>query len=150
MKISTKGRYALEAVLDLALHSEESHESLKNIGERLDISENYLEQIFITLKKKKITESIRGAQGGYRIAGDIKKITAGDVIRAAEGQFAPVSCVREGKEKCSCGMHNNCVAKSVWEKMMNELNAIADSVTIYDLMRSYEEMERNHTSEYYI
>lgn len=149
MKISTRGRYALEAVLDLALHVSDGHESLKNISERTGISENYLEQIFAVLRKKRIVESVRGAQGGYRLARDAGKITAGDVIRALEGPLAPVSCLLD-EDGEHCSMLSNCVTKELWRKMMEELNETADSFSISDLMKSYMCMNEADYIEYYI
>ena len=134
MKISTRGRYALEAVLDLAYYAPSGHESLKNISERSGISANYLEQIFMKLKKKGIIESVRGAQGGYRLARDAKEITAGEVIRAAEGQFAPTACVAEGSERRQCHRYDICVTRMLWARIMDAMNEISDSLSIGDLV----------------
>lgn len=149
MKISTKGRYALEAVLDLAVHSETELESLNNIAERLNISKNYLEQLFSILRKKDIVKSVRGAQGGYKLARDLKDITAGDVIRAVEGPLSPVACIDEGK--CS-GLfdYELCVTRGLWLKMMNVMDEAADSVSIKDLVAAYGKMDRKDTIEFYI
>ena len=150
MKISTKGRYALEAVLDLAIHSSAGHESLKSIAERQNISENYLEQIFVLLRRNGIVESIRGAQGGYQLARDPQDITAGQVIRAAEGQLAPVACVAEGKEKHRCDMYEACVTRTLWANIMREINDAADSVSIKDLMECCRRMNNEDEIEYHI
>lgn len=149
MKISTRGRYALEAVLDMALHVSDGHESLKNISDRTGISENYLEQIFAVLRKKGIVESVRGAQGGYKLTRPPEEITAGEVICALEGPLAPVSCLlmEDGEH---CGMPSNCATKLLWKKIMDELNAVADSCSISDLMKSYVCMNEADYIEYYI
>lgn len=148
MKISSKGRYALEAIVDLAYHGQGHIESLKNVAERLDISKNYLEQIFISLKKEGIVESVRGAQGGYRLKKPMERLTAGEVIRALEGDLSPVGCI--STENC---MHTidgieNCVTRVFWEAMALEINKIVDSKTIADLVIAYEESQAQ--IEYYI
>lgn len=150
MKISTKGRYALEAVVDLAVHSVSGLENLKNISDRLIISKNYLEQLFVVLRQKGIVESVRGAQGGYRLVRDAKEITAGDVIRAVEGTLSPVSCLDEGKCNQPCGSYDLCVTRILWRKLMNEINGAADSVTIYELVEAYSNMSNKENFEFFI
>jgi Rrf2 family protein len=150
MKISTKGKYAMEAILDLAIHTFDGHESLKNIAERRSISENYLEQIFVVLRRNGIVESIRGAQGGYKLAKKPDKITAGDIIRAVEGAISPVDCVDLSENDVKCEFHRNCSTRWVWCRMAEELNAIVDSVTIADLIESYRNIIAIDTVEYYI
>lgn len=150
MKISTKGRYALEAVVDLAVFSTSGLESLKNIADRLNISKNYLEQLFVVLRQKGIVDSVRGAQGGYRLARASKDMTAGDVIRAVEGPLSPVSCLDEGKCNQPCGSYDLCVTRILWQKLMNEINEAADSVTIADLVESFATMNDKNTFEYFI
>lgn len=150
MKISTKGRYALEAVLDLALHSETELESLNNIAERLNISKNYLEQLFSVLRKNNIVSSVRGAQGGYRLARDIHAITAGDVIRAVEGPLSPVACIDDNKCVSPCNDYELCVTRGVWKKMMTVMDQAADSVSLKDLIQAYGKMNKNGDIEFYI
>lgn len=150
MKISTKGRYALEAVVDLAVYSASRLENLKNISDRLNISKNYLEQLFVVLRQKEIVLSIRGAQGGYVLARDAKEITAGDVIRAVEGTLAPVSCLNEGRCNQPCGSYELCVTRILWQKLMDEINAAADSVTIGELVEAYSNMKNEDVFEFFI
>ncbi len=150
MKISTKGRYALEAVFDLAIHSRDKHEQLRKIAERRDISENYLEQIFMYLKKEGIVKSIRGSHGGYAFAKNIDLITCGEVIRAVEGKISPVKCVSLGNEKSECIRYDRCVTKLVWEKMRDGINDMADSVTVKDLLVCYLEKRESFSMEYTI
>lgn len=150
MKISTKGRYALEAILDLAIYATSEYESVRNIAQRRNISENYLEQIFAGLRKKGIVQSIRGKQGGYRLARHTKDITAGEVIRALEGSLAPVACVSEDKCMQKCDRDDLCVTNILWQKMMNEINMAVDSVTIEDLVEYHSKLESQNNIEYYI
>ena len=150
MKISTKGRYALEAVFDLAIHSKDKHEQLRKVAERRGISENYLEQIFMHLKKEGIVKSIRGPQGGYVLAKEMESITCGEVIRAVEGKLSPVTCISLGNDKSECERYSRCVTKTVWEKMRDGINKIADSVTIKDLLDSYSEYSEPDQIEYTI
>ncbi|PKM93875.1 MAG: Rrf2 family transcriptional regulator [Firmicutes bacterium HGW-Firmicutes-1] len=150
MKISTKGRYALEAVLDLAVHSQTEVENLNNISERLKISKNYLEQLFSVLRKKELINSVRGAQGGYRLARSADKITAGEVIRAVEGPLSPVNCIEEGKCDDPCNDYSTCVTRLMWLRMMDEINKAADSVTISDLVDAYGKMKKKDIIEYFI
>lgn len=140
MKISTKGRYALEAVVDLAVFSTSGLESLKNIADRLNISKNYLEQLFVVLRQKGIVDSVRGAQGGYRLARAAHEMKAGDVIRAVEGPLSPVSCLDVRKCNQPCGSYDLCVTRILWQKLMDEINEAVDAVTIEDLVNSYGKM----------
>lgn len=152
MKISTKGRYAIEAIVDLALNSSDGHESLKNIAERRGFSENYLEQIFVLLRKSNIVESIRGAQGGYRLTREASLITAGEIIRATEGDMAVVPCVSsvEKTDEKPCDMVDCCVTRGLWGKITQRVNEIADSVTVMDLMNCYREKQVEPVIDYYI
>jgi len=97
MKLSTKGRYGLKAMFELALHFGEGPIPLKDIAEKQNISEHYLEQLIATLRKDGLVNSVRGAQGGYLLSSEPKKITVGDVIRSLEGNIAPSDCVIEGE-----------------------------------------------------
>lgn len=152
MKISTKGRYAVEAVVDLAMHSSDGHENLKSIAERRGFSENYLEQIFLLLRKNNIVESIRGAQGGYKLTRDPSLITAGEIIRATEGEVAVVPCVsasaqsKEGQcEKLDC-----CVTRMLWARVTDKINEISDSVTVKDLIDCFIEKQTAPIIDFFI
>jgi Rrf2 family protein len=137
MKLSTKGRYGLLAMVDLAVYSKENHISLKSISERLEMSDNYLEQLIALLKKGHLVESKRGAQGGYALAKDPKDITIGDILRALEGSLAPTQCTCEDKHY-KCTIASRCVTKPVWEKLRDGINQVVDSITLADLMEDYE------------
>lgn len=151
MKLSTKGRYGARAMLDLALHYNENAGpvSLNSIAARQDISEEYLEQIFSTLRKSGIVESVRGAQGGYRLGRDAAQITVGEILRALEGSLAPVDCVTEGKAS-GCVRLEECVMRDVWEQMRDSLNKTVDSITLEDLVRKYRIKNNDTEFMYYI
>ena len=114
MKLSTKGRYGLRALIDLALYSDQEAVSIQSISTRQHISDSYLEQLMRKLKKEGLVCSIRGAQGGYRLARPAEKISVGDVLRALEGSIEAVSC-GEGNEHCQG--EDLCVARYVWQEI---------------------------------
>ena len=133
MKISTKGRYALRLMLDLAQHSsEQEYISIKKISQRQDISEKYLEQIVAQLSRAGYVKSIRGAQGGYRLMLDPKEYNVGMILRQIEGNLSSVSCLEESPNKCSrC---NNCVTLEVWQQINDAVDAVIDNITLQDLV----------------
>lgn len=134
MKISTKGQYALEALIDLVMHAEDGQESLKNVAGRRAISEPYLDQIFNMLRRAGIVESIRGAQGGYRLTREPRAITAGEIVRAAEGSLAPVKCVNGYDEDGNrCQMFDRCVTRPLWARVAFEIDSTMDCITLADL-----------------
>lgn len=149
MKLSTKGRYGLKAMVDLAVHSTDSHISLKSIAERQEISENYLEQLFAILRKEGLVKSIRGAQGGYALSGSPGSITVGAVLRALEGSLAPVDCV-EADASDRCDRYDACVTRSVWAKINTCVNEVVDSITLQDLVDEYTKMQDSPNLTYYI
>lgn len=150
MKISTKGRYGLEALLDLAIHSTDGHVNIRSIAERCGKSEAYIMQIFILLRKAGIVESIRGAQGGYRLAKEPANITVGDVLNVLEGPLAPVACIIPDTKQ-PCDRYDNCATRAVWEKIMDSLNNLVTAITIADLLKSYSEANyRQADLEYYL
>jgi Rrf2 family protein len=150
MKLSTKGRYGIKAMLDLAMHSSEGQVSLKSIAERQEISENYLEQLFALLRKNGLVKSVRGAQGGYILAQNPEKVTVGAVLRSLEGSLARVECVSEG-DHTRCDRSNACVTRIVWEKIRDKVNEVVDSITLKDLIDEYIKIN-NSTNDfmYYI
>ncbi len=137
MKLSTKGRYGLRAMVDLALHYDEGYISLRHIAERQEISEGYLEQVFAMLKKEGLVRSARGAQGGYKLSYRPEDITVGMVLRALEGSLAPVDCV-DGVNPSRCSRYDECVTKLIWEKMRDCLDEVVDSISLKDLILKYE------------
>lgn len=137
MKISTKGRYALRLMLDLALHSGGEYVSIKSISQRQNISEKYLEQIIKMLAKEKLVESIRGAQGGYRLCKDPKDYTVGEILRCAEGSLAPVICLDSDENTCEhC---TDCVTIEIWQRILDAVNEVVDSITLEYLVQKHAE-----------
>lgn len=133
MKLSTKGRYGLKAIYELALNvNNKTPLPIKIIAEKIGVSELYLEQIFSVLKKSELIKSVRGSQGGYLLATSPTEITVGDVIRALEGSVAPSSCV--SGEQTSCMNAEECVTKIVWEKMKRSMDDCMDAITLQDML----------------
>ena len=134
MKLSTKGRYGLRALIDLAQNSKETPVSITSISARQDLSERYLEQLMSMLKKAGLVESVRGAGGGYVLAKDIKEISVGDVLRALEGSLEPVECA--GLEPDGgCRASDNCVTKYVWQRINESINRTVDEIMLDQLVR---------------
>lgn len=140
MKISTKGRYGLKAVVDIAGHTndEERCVSLKAVAGRQGISENYLEQIVAPLKKARVLHSVRGAGGGYYLAKSAESLTVGEVLRVLEGSLAPADCVLDDVAACADSDCASCSTKTVWESLFDSINQVVDSITIADLMKNIE------------
>lgn len=132
MKISTKGRYALRIMIDLAMHLDEGPIRVKDIASRQHISEKYLEQIIALFNKAGYVKSVRGAQGGYLLTKTPQEYTAGMILRLAEGSIAPMSCVGETPEQCD--RKGACVSALLWEKMNAAVNEVVDNTTLQDLV----------------
>lgn len=133
MKISTKGRYATRVMLDLALHDTGECIKAKDIAARQGISEKYLEQIISILNKAGYVKSVRGAQGGYRLAKAPKEYTVGMILRLTEGSMAPVACLDQGASVC--GRCDACETLEVWRELYAAVNRVIDNVTIADLAK---------------
>ncbi len=136
MKISTKGRYGLEALVFMCLETGQNHVSLKKIGETLDISEAYILQIFLVLRRTGIVESVRGAQGGYRLSRSPEEVTVGEVLNALEGPLSPVACVVDGCHQ-KCDRMEGCATRLLWERVSVQLNNLTGSMTLSDLIEHY-------------
>lgn len=132
MKISTKGRYALRLMLDLAEYNTGEPVALKDIAKRQEISEKYLEQIISLVSKAGLVQSIRGAQGGYMLRRDPSEYSVGDILRVTEGDFCLVDCLSPGGGECS--REASCVTIRVWQKLTDALNSVADSIKLSDLV----------------
>ena len=132
MMISTKGRYALRVMIDIAEHQHDGYIPLKEIAARQEISEKYLEQIIAVLNKAGYVKSVRGAQGGYRIATDTADYTVGMILRLTEGSLAPVACLEDGADICErC---DTCETLEVWQELYDAVNKVVDGVTSADLV----------------
>lgn len=132
MKISTKGRYALRLMLDLATYNTGEPVSIKDIAKRQQISEKYLEQIIAVLNKAGFVRSIRGAQGGYMLKKEPKDYTVGMILRQTEGDLAPVACV--GEEGMECDRKAECVTVRIYEIINDAVNGVVDHITLADLL----------------
>ena len=132
MKISTKGRYAVRVMLDLAMNNTGECIKVKEIAGRQGISEKYLEQIIAVLNKAGYVKSVRGAQGGYRLAKNPEDYTVGMILRLTEGSMAPVSCLEDGADICErC---DTCETLQVWKDIYDAVNRVIDGVTLADLL----------------
>lgn len=142
MKISTKGRYALRLMLDLAMNNTGEPVRIKEISARQEISDKYLEQIISILNKAGYVKSIRGPQGGYRLAREPEKYTVGMILRLTEGSLAPVPCLDD--EINSCNRQDACVTLRLW-KMLNEaISDVVDEVTLADLVEWQNQISDNY------
>ena len=133
MKISTRGRYALRFMIDLAQHDNGEYIALKDVSQRQDISIKYLEQITSLLSKFGLLLSVRGPQGGYRLAKTPDKFTVADVLRITEGSLAPVSCLETPENNCP--KKDICMTLSMWEGLQKTLNDYLDGITLEDLIQ---------------
>lgn len=136
MKVSTKGRYGLRAMVELASMGEGESLSLKTIAERQGISEGYLEQLVAPLKKAGLVKSIRGSQGGYVILKPPREITAGDVLRVMEGALLPTDC-SSVNPNIHCVLSGACATKIVWQRMADAINEVVDSINLEDLAKEH-------------
>ena len=143
MKISTKGRYGLRAIIDLSLNSGGDYVSLISIAERQNISKNYLEQVFSALRKSGIVKSIKGSQGGYLLNGKTSEIKVGDVLRALEGDLSIVKDEENTNNKIEL-----CIKKNLWDKIDGKVFEIIDNITLEDLINEYN--KGNDSLMYYI
>lgn len=137
MKISTKGRYAVWVMLDLAMNNTGEYIKVKEIAGRQDISEKYLEQIISVLNKAGYVKSVRGAQGGYKIARDPAFYTVGMILRLTEGSLNPVACLDD--EVNECERCDTCETLGVWKELAAAINQVVDGVTIADLLERQQE-----------
>lgn len=132
LKVSTKGRYALRLMLDLAMHREDGCISIKTVSQRQGISEKYLEQIIKMLSKAKLVESTRGAQGGYKLVKEPSEYTVGEILRVTEGSLAPVECLNDDS---ACENCENCVTFEIWQNVLDAINEVVDNITLEYLVK---------------
>ena len=131
MKISTKGRYALRVMIDLAMNNNGEYISLKDISKRQGVSVKYLEQIVSLLNKQGLLQTARGNNGGYKLNKEIDKYTVGEILRAAEGDLSPITCV---KEEAKCDKKEGCLTYNFWKGLDDVINEYIDSKTLADLI----------------
>ena len=136
MKISTKGRYALRLMLDLAIQPGDSAVPLRDVAERQEITDKYLEQIVTQLARGGLVRSVRGAGGGYLLTRTPEEYTVGEILRQLEGNLAPVSCVSGGS---CCGRADRCVTLEVWQQIQDAVDSVVDNITLADLVKRYHE-----------
>lgn len=137
MKVSTKGRYALRFLLDLAEHKDEGFIPLKDIAERQSISKQYLEQIVSLLNSASVLRSNRGKQGGYLLARDPAQFTVGQILRITEGSLAPVACLEEDVNRCERSGY--CKTLPVWSGLDKVITEYLDGITLQDMLDQYRE-----------
>lgn len=142
LKVSTKGRYALRVMIDLAEHNDGSFVTLKEIAARQEISEKYLESIVVVFSKNGYLEGHRGKGGGYRLARNPEDITVGQVLREVEGDLAPVACL--GPNAAPCSRAASCKTLPMWSDFYEKVNNYFDGMTVADLA------EKDNAADYYV
>ena len=132
MKISTKGRYALRIMIDLAINAKDNYVSINDISKRQGISNKYLEQIISLLNKAGYLKTARGQMGGYKLAKEPNEYVIGDFLRTTEGELAPIYCLTENGE---CDRKKGCITYSFWKGLDDVINEYVDSKTLQDLIK---------------
>jgi Rrf2 family protein len=145
MRISTKGRYALRLMIDLAMHNSGSPISLKDVAKRQEISDKYLEQIIAVLNRAGYVRSVRGAQGGYLLRKQPEEYTVGMILRLTEGSLSPVPCI-EADDEVNCDKQADCVTLILWKKINDAVSDVVDSTTLQDLV----DWQREKNGDYVI
>ncbi len=148
MRLSTRGRYALRMMLDIALHPDEPSVSLKSIAQRQNISVKYLEQIVTPLVRGGYLRANRGAQGGYQLNRPLDEYTVGMILRTIEGSLAPVACIEEGAEACE--RQSQCVTVEIYRKIDEAIDQVVDHFTLKDLVELQYEKWQRHQDEHRI
>ena len=134
MKLTTKGRYAVMAMADLALYQNGKPVSLTDISLRQNISLSYLEQLFSKLKNEKLVKSVRGASGGYVLEKNPKDIKISNIIFAVDEQVKTLNCKRESKKGCN-GRTTKCITHNLWDDLEQHINKFFDNVSLNDLLK---------------
>jgi Rrf2 family protein len=138
VRISTKGRYSLEALLYMTLLPKGEFTSTREIAENIGVSKGYLEQLFIPLREKGIIQGVRGPQGGYFPGRDPEKTSVGDILRAVEGSLELVDCLVSRK----CPVREFCRSVHTWGELYREISDCVDSISLKDLADAYEKMDQ--------
>lgn len=140
MKLSTKGRYGVKAMVELAIHyGEEDPVSIKSISERQNVSECYLEQLFSPLRKSELIKSIRGAQGGYVLSRPPEEITVADIMEVLEGPIEISNCVDDE----SCDNIDSCATRLLWVRIKQSIDGVMKTTTLKDIVDDYKSMNAN-------
>lgn len=145
MRISTKGRYALRMLIDLAEHQNCGYVALKDIADRQNISKKYLEQIIPIFNKSDILKTTRGSQGGYKLSKSPDKYTVGEILRLTEGSLAPVDCLNQ--DPIECDRSGECATLPVWQGLNRVINEYLDSITLQDIL---DQQRERYTNDYII
>ena len=145
MKISTKGRYALRMLIDLAEHQKDGYVALKDIAQRQGISKKYLEQIVPILNQSDVFRTNRGFQGGYRLAKAPDQYTVGEILRLTEGNLTPVSCLEH--EPIECERSVECATLPVWQGLYRVINEYLDGITLQDIL---DQQHERYVNDYVI
>ena len=144
MKLSTRGRYGLRAVIDIALFGQKEAVAISQIAQRQELSESYLEQLMSRLRKAGIVKSVRGAQGGYQLARGADTISVGDILRALEGDLNPVDCLALTGDGGGCSGEDLCVTKYVWKRISESINETVDSIMLSTLLEESRQAHEGH------
>ncbi|MBP3915297.1 Rrf2 family transcriptional regulator [Clostridium sp.] len=140
MKLSTKGRYGVKAMVELAIHYGDSPLSIKTISQRQGISEYYLEQLFSPLRKGKLINSIRGAQGGYILGREPKDIKVSDIMYVLEGPIEIADCI----EGVACNNIDCCATRLLWTKIKNSIDEVMEGITLQDIVDDYNKIKEKN------
>lgn len=141
MKLSTKGRYGVKAMVELAINYSKNPVSIKTISQRQNISEYYLEQLFSPLRKAGLIRSIRGAQGGYILNRDPKDIKISDIMIVLEGPIEIAECI----ETNECNNIDCCATRLLWAKIKNSIDEVMNSITLQDIVDDYDKIKEKNT-----
>lgn len=144
MKISTRGRYAIRLMQDLAQNDTDSYVTIKSISERQEISSKYLEQIISALSRAGFVKSVRGSQGGYKLARPAEEYTVGAILRLIEGSLVPVACMDD--ETNQCPRCDTCVTLDIWKQIDDAVSSVVDNITLADLVKKQRQIEAKATT----
>jgi len=143
MKLSTKGRYGLRALIDIAVHSRTEPVSISSICSRQAMSVGYLEQLISKLKRDGFLDSVRGVRGGYVLAKPAEEISVGDVLRTLEGDLNPVDCPAARDEGDGCDLADSCATKFVWKKINDSIKDAVDAIMLSEILEDTGELEED-------
>ncbi len=147
VKISTKGRYGLRMMIDIAMNQQEGPVSVRDIARRQSLSDKYLEQIITSANKAGLLKSIRGAGGGYQLSRPAKEISVGQILRAMEGSLSPVDCVREAAdEPAPCRNAGECATYELWRDIKAAVDQVIDSRTLQDMIDNFTRKNKDDAS----